>query len=105
MLVIYGSKMCPACVACKANFDAYGVAYTFLDINESLKVLSDFLILRDSLSVFDHCREIHDIGLPALKKEDGTVFLDWEGYLRELGHEPFEVSAEGTHCSLDRKGC
>ena len=105
MLVIYGSQMCPDCVACKANFDAFGVAYEFLDINESLQVLSDFLELRDSLPVFDHCREIHDIGLPALKKEDGTVFLNWEGYLREHGFEPFEATAEGARCSLDRKGC
>ena len=104
MLTIYGSPMCPDCRECKRNFDENGVSCRFLDIGESLGTLSDFLALRDSLPVFDRCKEIHDIGLPALVREDGSVFLDWEGYLKERGL-PVVYRERGGACSLDGKGC
>ena len=104
MLKIYGSPMCPDCRECKENFDANGVEYTLIDINESLRNLKEFLALRDSLSVFDHCKEIGDIGLPALVKEDGTVILDWERYLSDNGL-PIVYKESGPACSLDGKGC
>ena len=104
MLKIYGSAMCPDCQECKENFDANGIEYTMIDINESLRNLKEFLSLRDSLPVFEHCKEIGDIGLPTLVKEDGTVFLDWEGYLTENGL-PIVYKEGGPACSLDGKGC
>ena len=61
MLKIYGSEMCPDCVACKKNFDFYHIEYEFIDINKTLKNLKIFLKLRDTLPVFDHCKEIGDI--------------------------------------------
>ena len=104
MLKIYGSTMCPDCRACKANFDACGIEYEFLDVCASLNHLRDFLILRDTEPVFDRLKKINDIGLPGIVKEDGTVFTDWETYLKEKG---FEVTYEeaGQACSLDHKGC
>lgn len=104
MLKIYGSPMCPDCRECKENFDANGIEYTMIDINESLRNLKEFLALRDSLPVFDHCKEVGDIGLPVLVREDGTVFLDWEGYLTENGL-PIVYKERGPVCSLDGKGC
>lgn len=104
MIRVYGSSMCPDCVACKYNFNLYKVEYEFLDINESLHTLKEFLILRDREPVFDHLKAINDIGIPACVKEDGTVFTDWEGYLKEQGYEVKEVQS-GTACSLDHKGC
>ena len=104
MLKIYGSPMCPDCRECKENFDANGIEYIMIDINESLRNLKEFLALRDSLSVFDHCKEIGDIGLPALVKEDGTVILDWERYLSDNGL-PIVYKESGPACSLDGKGC
>ena len=103
MLKIYGSRMCPDCVQCKKNFDLYGIEYEFIDINDRLRDLSDFLVLRDSLPVFDHCKEIHDIGLPALVKEDGEVFLNWPGYIEERGFQVIEEDV--VACSLDGRGC
>ena len=105
MIKVYGSRMCPDCVACKTNFDAYKVDYEFLDINESLRTLKDFLIMRDSEPVFDHLKAIDDIGIPACVKEDGTVFTGWEGYLKELGFEPKAVESGAAACSIDHKGC
>lgn len=104
MLKVYGSKMCPDCAACKYNFDNDGIAYEFLDITESLRNLKEFLILRDSEPVFDHLKAIDDIGIPACVEEDGTVFTDWEGYLKDQGKEVIDVNA-GQACSLDHKGC
>ena len=105
MFTIYGSVMCPDCRDCKASFDLSGVPYTFVDINLHLHDLADFLALRDRLPVFDHCKEIGDIGLPALVREDGSVFLDWEGYLREQGLPVVHADEPGQACSLDRRGC
>ena len=104
MFRIYGSPMCPDCRECKANFDANGIAYEFIDINEKLCNLSDFLKLRDHSPVFDRCKEIGDIGLPAIVREDGTIFLDWEGYLTEQG-KPIVYRESGQSCSIDGKGC
>ena len=106
MLKIYGSEMCPDCINCKHNLDKYNIEYEFIDINKSLRDLSIFLQMRDSNPVFDHCKEINDIGLPALVKEDGEVFLNWEGYLKELGYEIDDIM-NGQACNIngDRKGC
>ena len=105
MFKIYGSEMCPDCMTCKKNFDYYNVEYEFIDINASLRNLKEFLKYRDSDPVFNHCKEIDDIGLPALIKEDGTVFLSWEKYLEDNGMKVLENNNYGEACSLDRKGC
>ena len=105
MFKIFGSEMCPDCVACKLNFDVNNVEYEFIDINESLHNLSEFLKHRDVDPVFDHCKEINDIGLPALMRKDGSIFLDWEGYLKDLGIEPVYPDNSKTSCSIDGKGC
>lgn len=86
MLKFYGSHLCPYCREGRANFDAHGIAYEYFDISESLKNLAEFLEMRDSLPVFAALRAEGDIiALPAIVKEDGTVFADWEAYLQELG--------------------
>lgn len=104
MLKIYGSEMCSDCRNCKLNFDHYGIEYQFLDVCKSLRYLSEFLFLRDTEPVFDRLKAIHDIGLPGIVKEDGTVFTDWEGYLQEKGLTVIS-SGEGAACSIDHKGC
>lgn len=104
MLKIYGSPMCSDCWECKHNFDRYAIDYEFIDINRSLSDLKTFLQMRDSDPVFDRLKAIGDIGLPAIVKEDGTVFTDWETYLKEKGLEPV-YSESGPACSLNGKGC
>ena len=103
MFKIYGSKMCSDCINCKKNFDLYNVEYEFIDINDSLYNLKVFLDMRDHNPVFDRLKAIGDIGLPAIVKEDGEVFTDWETYIKELGYEPVYENKQA--CSLDRKGC
>ena len=46
MLKIYGSMMCPDCVACREHLDRAGVAYEFLDFSDSLLNRKEFLKLR-----------------------------------------------------------
>lgn len=105
MVKVYGSKMCPDCMRCTGNLDANGLEYEFVDINRNLKNLKQFLIYRDSLPIFDRCKEIHDIGLPALVLEDGTVTLKWSDYIRSKGGDPTLFTGEGAACSVDGTGC
>ena len=104
MLKVYGSAMCPDCRACKANFEANGIEFEFIDINENLHNLAEFLKLRDTEPVFDKWKAVGDIGIPGIVGEDGTVFTDWETYLKEKGL-PITYQENGPSCSITGKGC
>lgn len=108
MLKVYGSLKCPYCVVLKENLDRNNVRYEFIDILDSLGNLGAFLALRDREAVFDHLKEINDIGLPAFIDDAGKVRIDWENWLLENGYEikvPKATIFENKTCSLDRKGC
>lgn len=32
MLKVYGTKICPDCIACEASFKKYGIGYEFVNI-------------------------------------------------------------------------
>lgn len=104
MIKIYGSELCPDCRNFKKGLDQLGIGYEYIDINLNLRDLSAFLILRDTEAVFEQIRGTRTIGLPAFIKEDGTILLDWETYLKELGGEAV-TTEEGETCSIDKKGC
>ena len=104
MLKVYGSAMCPDCRACKANFEANKIEFEFIDINENLHNLADFLKLRDSQPVFEKWKKVGDIGIPGIVDEDGNAFTDWEGYLTEKGL-PITYQDAGPSCSIPGKGC
>ena len=78
MLKIYGSMLCPDCVRCREDLDSAGVAYEYLDFGDSLKNLKEFLVLRDSSSLFDEARREGKIGIPCILHEDGSLSLSWE---------------------------
>jgi glutaredoxin-related protein len=80
MLKIYGSMMCPDCVACREDLDRAGVAYEYLDFSDSLLNLKEFLKLRQ-LPEFDQVKENGSIGIPCILREDGSVTLDWSEYV------------------------
>lgn len=108
MIKVYGSLKCPYCVVLKENLDRNQAPYEFIDILESLGNLGDFLAIRDREPVFDHLKEINDIGLPAFIDEAGKVRIDWENWLTENGYTifvPESTLTQGQTCSLDRKGC
>lgn len=104
MFTVYTSPLCPDCRECKANFEAHGLAFKAIDITGSMPALKEFLRLRDSLPVFEACREKGQVGIPAILREDGSVTLDWEGVLNEL-RLPVVYRENGPACGLDGRGC
>ncbi len=104
MLKVYGTNSCPDCMDAKTNFDFYGIEYIYVDVCSSVKELKEFLQLRDGDSIFDLVKENKSVGIPAIIKEDGTVTLEWESFITDLGKEVIHVS-QGKTCGLDGKGC
>ena len=78
MLKIYGSMQCPDCVECCEDLKKSGVSFEFLDFDENLRNLKEFLAIRDGNPMFDAVWEAGGIGIPCIVKEDGSVTLDWE---------------------------
>ena len=83
MLKIYGSMMCPDCVACRKDLDEAGIAYEYLDFSENLGNLKEFLSLRDGNEAFDEVKAEGRIGIPCILREDGTLTLDWAEFLNQ----------------------
>lgn len=81
MLKIYGSMLCPDCVACRADLDKAGIAYEYLDFGENLRNLKEFLKLRDELPIFAEVRANGSIGIPCILREDGSVTQNWEQFM------------------------
>mgnify|MGYP002514414663 FL=1 len=81
MIKIYGSMLCPDCVQCRKDLEKAGVEYEYLDFSEHLLHLKEFLVLRDSESVFEEVRGNGKIGIPCIVMEDGRVTLDWAEFL------------------------
>ena len=81
MLKIYGSMLCPGCVACRKDLDAAGIAYEYLDFADNLKNLKEFLALRDREPIFAAAKEQGSIGIPCIVDEQGIVHLDWDCYV------------------------
>ena len=52
--------------------------YEYLDFEDSLWYLKEFLILRDREAIFQEVREQGKIGIPCIVKEDGSVSLEWK---------------------------
>jgi len=82
MLKVYGSMLCPDCVQCRSDLDRAGVSYEYLDFADSLWNLKVFLSLRDQDPAFSRLRAAGKIGIPCILREDGTVTLDWEEFIK-----------------------
>lgn len=81
MLKIYGSMLCKDCVECKEQLVAANVDFEFHDFAEELSALKEFLVLRDSESIFEPVKEAGKIGIPCIVGEDGKITLDWDEFL------------------------
>lgn len=82
MLKIYGSMLCKDCVKCVEDLKKANVEFDFLDFADSLLHLKEFLAIRDGNDQFNAAREKGSIGIPAIVKEDGSVTLDWDEFLK-----------------------
>jgi glutaredoxin-related protein len=81
MLKVYGSPLCPDCIAFIAALNQIKEPYDFVDITASMPNLKEFLALRDTLDVFADVKEAHSIGIPLILNEDGKASLDYETWL------------------------
>lgn len=77
MLKIYGSMLCPDCVACRKALDEKKIPYEYLDFADSLINLKQFLKIRDTSLAFQKVKEEGRIGIPCIIREDGSVTLEW----------------------------
>lgn len=46
-----------------------------MDIGEHVKILKEFLAIRDNNELFDECKENGYAGIPCFVREDGSVTL------------------------------
>ena len=103
MITIYGMPTCPYCDYIHEQIRGREKEFTYINIGENIRNMSAFMALRDKSPVFDHCKEIGDVGIPAFVLEDGRVSVDpADAGLTEYG-APAACSVE-DHKS-GRKGC
>lgn len=98
MIKIYGMKSCPDCVAVDRQVEGDS-RYQVIDIGEHVRLLKEFLRLRDTNPVFDEAKKKGYAGIPCFVLEDGTVTLNPEEAGLKSG------KPERTSCRIDGSGC
>ena len=76
MIRIYGMPTCPYCDYVHAQIKDREQEFEYIDISQNISNMSAFTRLRDTSPVFDHCKAIGDVGIPAFVFEDGRVSVD-----------------------------
>ena len=99
MIKIYSMPSCPDCVHVEAQVKGND-QYQIVDIGSHVRVLKEFLRLRDSHPAFADARRFGQVGIPCFVLSDGTVTLTPE----DVGLTSRPV-ADGESCSLDGTGC
>lgn len=102
MIRVYGSPLCPDCVAFEENLNRYEIPYEFTDITSAIPNLKEFLHLRDHDPAFDEVKKNGSVGIPAVVREDGSVTTDWQAVIRDAGFEP--VENQGAACDVNHRG-
>lgn len=75
---IYGTDLCPDCVAAKKILDEKNIPYDYVDITKNIADLKAFMRLRDTSLAFDAVKKAGNIGVPAFVSEDGEIRLELE---------------------------
>lgn len=104
MIKVYGSNMCPDCEELKKNLDFYKIEYEYININENLKKLKEFLHIRDNLDIFASAKEKGQIGIPLIE-EDEKYYLNPRAFIESKGYFYITNECKANTCSLDGKGC
>ena len=73
---IYGTDLCPDCVAAKKILDEKNIPYDYVDITKNIADLKAFMRLRDTSPAFDAVKKAGNIGVPAFVLEDGEIRLE-----------------------------
>ena len=118
MIKIYGMPSCPDCSFVERQAEGRK-GYEVIDIGSHVRLLKEFLRLRDSSPVFDDARRHGRAGIPCFVLDDGRVTLVPEeaGLKSRDAADTGSVSSdpsgigpsagfdEGAACSLDGNGC
>lgn len=128
MIKIYGMPSCPDCSFVERQAEGRE-GYEVIDIGSHVRLLKEFLRLRDSSPIFDDARRHGRAGIPCFVLDDGRITLvPEEAGLKSRDAAPDSsavlpnlqsgsaVSADlqsadmpyyqsGSSCSLDGKGC
>ena len=76
MIKIYGMPTCPYCDYIHEQIKGREDEFEYINIGENIRNMGAFMRLRDTNPVFDHLKEIGDVGIPAFVFEDGRVSTD-----------------------------
>ena len=77
MITVYVMKSCGDCASLSAQLE-HNDKFLRKDIGEDVRVLKEFLQLRDNKDAFIDVRLKGLVGIPCFVREDGTVTLDPE---------------------------
>ena len=103
MIKIYGMPTCPYCDFIEPQIKGREEEFEYINIGELISNLSAFMRLRDSDPIFDHCKEINDVGVPAFVFEDGRVSLN-PADAGLIGYKSEKACSIADHKS-GRQGC
>ena len=76
MIKIYGMPTCPYCDYVHEQITGRENEFQYINIGENIRNLSAFMRLRDTSPVFDRCKEIGVVGVPAFVFEDGSISIN-----------------------------
>lgn len=93
---VYTMKDCPDCIQAKEILSS-DPDYVFIDIGESVRILKEFLSLRDEKDEFQKIKEEGAIGIPCFYYPGGRISFDVPCKQ--------EQKKEKSFCRLDGKGC
>ena len=105
MIIIYGMDTCPDCAAVKEQIQGRETEFEYRDIGSHIRILKEFLHLRDTDGAFREAKENGLAGVPCFVLENGQVSLKEEDAgLISAG------AMGGASCSLEdhrngKKGC
>lgn len=99
MIRIYGMASCPDCSAVWEQVKG-NPNYEVIDFGQHIRLLKEFLKLRDNEPAFAEAKAKGYAGVPCFVLEDGTVTLD----PKAAGLRP-RAEVEGAACNIDGSGC
>lgn len=87
-LLVYGTDLCPDCVAAQEKLREASIEYEYRDFNADLRALMEFLAIRDDAghnALFAPVREKGGIGIPCFLIPDVEVTLDIDRIIELAG--------------------
>lgn len=78
MIKIYGLPTCPYCDYIHKQIEGREDEFEYINIGEHISNLSKFIKIRDNSPVFNKCKRIGDVGIPAFVFDDGRVTINPE---------------------------